>query len=111
MQPIPAPTFQFPLTPHDDVISGVPVLIHWSPRCFQGPLTTAEHWPLLPDPVCSRCNADGSFTYDQYAGNLECSGQAVTKTFHKDVCEPDVPPTIHSKPVDISCCTGAGSEP
>ena len=39
-----------------------------------------------------RCAADGqSFLYDQYAGNIDCSGSAVAKTYSK-TCTVGVPP-------------------
>jgi hypothetical protein len=51
-----------------------------------------------------QCNPDGSFSFTQYAGNLDCSGTGVTKTFFPDVCEQDIPPTLYTMAIDLSCC-------
>ncbi len=51
-----------------------------------------------------RCAADGnSFLYDQYAGNIDCSGSAVSKTFSK-VCTVGKPPTLFDLAVNLECC-------
>jgi hypothetical protein len=51
------------------------------------------------------CNADGSFTFTQFAGNLDCSGTGVVKTFVADQCEQDIPPVLYTKAVNLTCCT------
>lgn len=56
-----------------------------------------------------RCNGDGSFSFDQYAGNLSCSGTPTTKTFVPGKCQQDRPPTLYSIPVDMSCCSAPGT--
>ena len=57
------------------------------------------------------CNPDGSFSFTQYAGNLDCSGSGVTKTFLADQCEQDIPPSLYTMAVDLSCCEDpTGSE-
>lgn len=55
------------------------------------------------------CNSDGSFSFDQYAGNLDCSGTAVTKNFYADECEQDIPPSLYTVAIDLSCCDDPNS--
>lgn len=92
------------------------------PTCASGP----EHWfPLGPDEESChgwagtandgdrhensanaiRCNADGTFEYTQFAGNLECRGTGVRKVYEPGVCEQDIPPVLYALPVDLACCT------
>jgi hypothetical protein len=52
-----------------------------------------------------QCNADGSFSFTQYAGNLDCSGTGTRKTFFQDVCEQDIPPNLYTLGINLSCCT------
>ena len=52
-----------------------------------------------------RCNSDGSFSFVQYAGNLECGGSGVLKTYLANVCTQDTPPTLYSMAVDLTCCS------
>jgi hypothetical protein len=54
-----------------------------------------------------RCNEDGSFTFDQYAGNLVCSGSPVTKTMSSE-CEQDIPPSLYSKQIGAACGSTSG---
>ena len=49
-----------------------------------------------------RCE-DGKFKFTQYAGNLVCGGSGVDKVIGTD-CEQDIPPTIYTIGVDLSCC-------
>ena len=56
-----------------------------------------------------RCNGDGTFSFDQYAGNLTCSGTGVRKIFTPNSCQQDIPPSLFSVPVDLTCCTAPGS--
>jgi len=56
------------------------------------------------------CNADGSFSLTQFAGNLECNGTGVTKTFYIGQCHQDIPPVLWSKATDLSCCEDPVSE-
>ncbi|NCG20928.1 MAG: hypothetical protein GWP91_18115, partial [Rhodobacterales bacterium] len=51
------------------------------------------------------CTPDGGFTLTQYAGNLDCQGNGVTKTYLSDVCEQDIPPNLYTLAIDLSCCT------
>ena len=51
-----------------------------------------------------RCNPDGSFTFTQFAGNLDCSGTGVVKTYPLDACEQDIPPSLYTQAVDLTCC-------
>ncbi len=63
-------------------------------------------WPLLPDGQCHgwsavdtsgnthensangmRCNGNGSFSFVQFAGSLDCSGSGREKTFSNEKCE------------------------
>ena len=56
-----------------------------------------------------QCNGDGTFSFVQYAGNLDCSGTGTLKTFRPDTCSQDIPPTLYSLPVDLTCCSAPGS--
>ncbi|MBK9034386.1 MAG: hypothetical protein IPL61_24490 [Myxococcales bacterium] len=51
------------------------------------------------------CNADGSFQFTQYAGNLTCAGSGVTKRYAADACTQDTPPNLYTVAVDLTCCT------
>lgn len=51
-----------------------------------------------------RCNPDGTFQFTQYAGNLTCQGDGVTKVYALDVCEQDIPPSLYTVATDLSCC-------
>ena len=51
------------------------------------------------------CNPDGSFSFTQYAGNLDCEGTGVTKTFVADECTQDIPPVLYTVAIDLACCT------
>ena len=55
------------------------------------------------------CNSDGSFTYTQFAGNLDCRGTGVTKTFMAGVCQQDIPPVLHTLGLNLACCTDPSS--
>jgi len=52
-----------------------------------------------------RCNEDGSFSFDQYAGNLTCAGTGKTKSYTLNACEQDTPPTLYTMAVDLTCCS------
>ena len=56
-----------------------------------------------------KCNADGSFTLTQYAGNLGCTGTGVEKTFRQARCEQDPLPVLWSRAAYLSCCSAPGS--
>ena len=55
-----------------------------------------------------KCIAAGSgtFTYsqDQYAGNLVCSGTPETKVYIINTCAQDIPPTLYAKMTNNLCC-------
>ena len=61
----------------------------------------AEHQNSAKD---IRCNPDGTFQFTQYAGNLTCQGNGVTKVYALDVCEQDIPPTLYTVATDLACC-------
>ena len=50
------------------------------------------------------CGEDGSFSFTQYAGNLDCSGSGVVKTYTADACEQDTPPVLYTKAINLACC-------
>jgi hypothetical protein len=50
------------------------------------------------------CNEDGSFSFDQYPGNLDCEGTGRTKVYVLDQCEQDTPPSLYTVAVDLTCC-------
>jgi hypothetical protein len=55
-----------------------------------------------------RCNADGSVSFVQFAGSIDCSASVrpgVAKTFRPGVCEQDTPPSLYTKGFDTTCCT------
>ena len=52
-----------------------------------------------------RCNPDGSFSFTQFAGNLNCAGSGVTKTYRLNSCQQDTPPTLYTMAIDLTCCT------
>jgi hypothetical protein len=58
-----------------------------------------------------RCNGDGTFSFVQYAGTLTCAGgqAGVTKTYSPDICQQDIPPTLFTKAIDLTCCNAPGS--
>ncbi len=56
-----------------------------------------------------RCNSDGSFSFTQFAGNLNCAGSGVTKTYRLNACEQDTPPTLYTVALDLACCTSPNS--
>ena len=51
------------------------------------------------------CDADGAFSFTQYAGNLDCSGSGTLKTFFAGVCQQDIPPVLHTKATNLACCS------
>jgi hypothetical protein len=55
------------------------------------------------------CHDDGSFSFEQYAGNLDCLGSGVLKTYYPDECEQDIPPSLYTVAVDLSCCADPDS--
>jgi hypothetical protein len=52
-----------------------------------------------------RCNEDGSFQFTQYAGNITCQGNGVTKVFVQDECEQDIPPVLYTFGLNLACCS------
>jgi len=56
-----------------------------------------------------RCNADGSFQFTQFAGNLKCEGTGTVKVYAPGQCEQDTPPSLYTVPVDLECCAHPGS--
>jgi hypothetical protein len=57
-----------------------------------------------------RCNPDGTFSFTQYAGNLECGGSGVTKTYAPNTCQQDIPPRLHTSAIDLTCCSHPNSD-
>ncbi len=55
------------------------------------------------------CNADGSFSFTQFAGNLDCQGTGVVKTFVAGACEQDTPPVLYTQAVNLACCSDPSS--
>ena len=51
------------------------------------------------------CNADGSFSFTQYAGVLDCSGTGTLKTYALNACTQDTPPSLYTVASDLTCCT------
>ena len=58
-----------------------------------------------------KCAADGkSLTYDQYAGNLDCSGDLVSKSFVLNECHQGRPPVLYDKAINLACCNSNSAE-
>ncbi len=55
------------------------------------------------------CNADGSFSFTQYPGNLACTGTGNLKTYSLNVCEQDTPPRLYTIALDLTCCSNPDS--
>lgn len=55
------------------------------------------------------CNADGSFSFTQFAGNLSCEGNGVTKTYILNACTQDIPPRLYTIATNLSCCSDPNS--
>ena len=52
-----------------------------------------------------RCSSDGkSLLYDQYAGNIDCSGTPTSKSFVLNECHQGIPPVLYDMAIDLSCC-------
>ena len=95
--PIDAPRHWYP-------VGGAPADCHgWAAKDTSG----REHLNSASD---FKCNADGSFTLTQHAGNLGCTGTGVDKTFHLATCEQDTPLMLWSAARDLSCCSAPGSD-
>eukprot|EP00756_Hemistasia_phaeocysticola_P032606 Hpha_TRINITY_DN16417_c8_g2::TRINITY_DN16417_c8_g2_i1::g.164052::m.164052 len=53
-----------------------------------------------------RCSADAaSLLYDQYAGSLDCTGTATSKSFVLGECHQGVPPMLYDTAVNLDCCS------
>ncbi len=50
------------------------------------------------------CNPDGSFSFTQYPGVLDCSSTGNVKTYTLNACTQDTPPSLCSMAVDLTCC-------
>ena len=51
-----------------------------------------------------QCHPDGSFSFEQYAGNIDCAGTGVLKTYTLNTCEQDIPPSLYTMAIDLTCC-------
>ena len=56
-----------------------------------------------------RCNADGSFSFMQFAGNLNCTGTGTVKTYRLNMCAQDTPPSLYTVADDLTCCSAPDS--
>ena len=87
--------------------------LHWWPLgdvtyCHGWAGTDATGKTHLNSAKNIRCGSGGtSFVYDQYAGNLDCSGTAESKTYSK-TCTVGVPSTIYDLAVNLECCGAKG---
>mmetsp|Transcript_13498 Transcript_13498/g.20533 ORF Transcript_13498/g.20533 Transcript_13498/m.20533 type:complete len:345 (+) Transcript_13498:298-1332(+) len=53
-----------------------------------------------------RCSSDGmSVLYDQYAGNLNCFGSPVAKSYVLNECHQGRPSNLYDIGIDLSCCS------
>jgi hypothetical protein len=55
------------------------------------------------------CNVDGSFSFVQFAGNLNCVGTGVLKTYVPDECAQDTPPSLYTVATNLACCSAPDS--
>ncbi len=55
------------------------------------------------------CNADGSFSFVPFAGNLNCAGTGVRKSYVLNVCARDTPPSLYTVATDLACCSAPDS--
>jgi hypothetical protein len=56
-----------------------------------------------------KCNPDGSFSFVQFAGGLDCSGSGVLKTYEVNSCKQDIPPSLYTIAFDLTCCSAPDS--
>lgn len=56
-----------------------------------------------------KCNSDGTFTFTQFPGNLNCTGTGTVKTYTLNKCEQDTPPMLYTVAVDLTCCSNPTS--
>ena len=45
-----------------------------------------------------------SFSFDQYAGTLVCSGTGTTKVYQLNICQQDIPIILYAKMTNNACC-------
>jgi hypothetical protein len=56
-----------------------------------------------------KCNPDGSFSFVQFAGSLDCTGNGVLKSYVSNSCTRDIPPSLYTVAFDLSCCSAPDS--
>lgn len=52
-----------------------------------------------------RCGADRSFSFVQFASNLDCAGTGTAKDYVRNACEQDIPPSLHTEAFDLIGCS------
>ena len=120
------------------IISLLPLLCAAEKKCNSYPLIGVQTgpsetcdggqqhwWPLIDDMCHGWASSDGShvnsasnmvcidentFSFVQFAGNLNCKGSGVTKVIKLGECEQDYPPVLHSIGIDLSCCRNPDGE-
>ena len=55
------------------------------------------------------CNADGSFSFVQFAGNLNCAGTGVEKTYFPFFFNDTATTEIYTLATDLACCSAPNS--
>lgn len=50
------------------------------------------------------CKPDGSFTFTQFTGNLNCSGSGTVKNYAPNACVQDVSTGLDTMAYDLTCC-------
>ena len=98
--------------------------------CSDTSLEYAHFWPLGDSTGCHgwratasgeevhdnsanniRCSDDGqSLLYDQFAGNIDCSGTATSKSFALGECHQGVPPVLYDTALNLDCCNDPGGD-
>ena len=56
------------------------------------------------------CNFDGSFSFTQFAGSIDCTGNGTVKSYALNHCEQDSPPSLYSVATNLTCCSEPDSE-
>ncbi len=85
---------------------------HWWPI---GDVTYCHGWAATDDTGKRhlnsakniRCTDANTFSYDQYAGNLDCTGSGVAKEFSR-TCKQGFPPRLYDLAVNLECCGASG---
>lgn len=81
-------------------------IVHYYPvgdtsLCYGWASTDSSHINSAKDIQCVEAT---TFSFVQYAGNLNCQGTGVFKTVKLNDCEQDYPPAVYTVGIDLACC-------